>query len=245
LTNGHVLRFAVVLDLREDGMGDKSPIAANDEQRAALASLAGSRDRGEADRARAVLLTLSGWTSPMIAEAFGVREDTVRLWRSDFGKGAIEVNAAPLLGQCGNPTAGWLQQNLPGTPAQELAAHMAPGGPNAATLNVRISSVYLGGGGPADPDSMRGVAAMSGGASRARTVRLRTTSIYTRSPTDQALPERARQGRVSALSQGLRTLACAKNVALKAHRPDMYGGRLISRFCAWRDNRRDLAGGHP
>ena len=43
-----------------------------------------SRDRGEADRARAVLLTLAGWTSSKIAEAFGVREDTVRLWRSDF-----------------------------------------------------------------------------------------------------------------------------------------------------------------
>jgi transposase len=48
-------------------------------------------DRGEADRARAVLLTLSGWTSARIAEAFGVREDTVRLWRSDFMNGGIEV----------------------------------------------------------------------------------------------------------------------------------------------------------
>ena len=72
-------------------MGDRSPISASDEQRAALAALAGSRDRGEADRARAVLLTLSGWTSPRIAEAFGVREDTVRLWRSDFGKGGVEA----------------------------------------------------------------------------------------------------------------------------------------------------------
>jgi hypothetical protein len=87
LTNGHVLRFAGVLDSGEDGMGGKSPIAASDEQRVALAALAGSRDRGEADRARAVLLTLSGWTSPRIAEAFGVREDTVRLWRGDFGRG--------------------------------------------------------------------------------------------------------------------------------------------------------------
>jgi len=72
-------------------MGDKSPIVASDEQRVALAALAGSRDRGEADRARAVLLTLSGWTSPRIAEAFGVREDTVRLWRSDFGNGGVEA----------------------------------------------------------------------------------------------------------------------------------------------------------
>jgi transposase len=33
----------------------------------------------------------SGWTSPRIAEAFGVREDTVRLWRIDFGKGGVEA----------------------------------------------------------------------------------------------------------------------------------------------------------
>src|SRR6185369_2924034 len=45
-----------------------------------------------------VLLTLAGWTSPRIAEAFGVREDTVRLWRSDFmrdGAEALKASAAP------------------------------------------------------------------------------------------------------------------------------------------------------
>ena len=72
-------------------MTGRSPLAATDAQRAELTALAGSRDRGEADRARAVLLTLSGWTSPQIAEAFGVREDTVRLWRSDFMKGRVEA----------------------------------------------------------------------------------------------------------------------------------------------------------
>ncbi len=39
----------------------------------------------------AILLTLSGWTSPRIAEAFSVREDTVRLWRSDFSRGGIDT----------------------------------------------------------------------------------------------------------------------------------------------------------
>lgn len=72
-------------------MAGKSPLTATDEQRAALVTLAGSRDRGEADRARAVLLTLAGWISPRIAEAFGVREDTVRLWRSDFAGGGVEA----------------------------------------------------------------------------------------------------------------------------------------------------------
>ncbi len=70
-------------------MTGRSPLAATEAQRAVLTALAGSRDRGEADRSRAVLLTLSGWTSPRIAEAFGVREDTVRLWRSDFMKGGV------------------------------------------------------------------------------------------------------------------------------------------------------------
>lgn len=72
-------------------MAGKSPITASEDQRTALAALARSRDRGEADRARAILLTLAGWTSPEIAEAFGVREDTVRLWRSDFSLGGVEA----------------------------------------------------------------------------------------------------------------------------------------------------------
>ena len=68
-------------------MAGQSPLLATEEQRTVLMALARSRDRGEADRARAVLLTLSGWTSPRIAEAFGVREDTVRLWRSEAQAG--------------------------------------------------------------------------------------------------------------------------------------------------------------
>lgn len=79
-------------------MAGRSPLSATEEQRAALAALAGSRDRGEADRARAVRLTLVGWTSARIAEAFGVREDTVRVWRSDFmlgGAEALKATVAP------------------------------------------------------------------------------------------------------------------------------------------------------
>jgi transposase len=72
-------------------MAGSSPVSANDEQRRALVDLGRSRDRAEADRARAILLTLSGWTSPDIAAAFGVREDTVRLWRSTLMAGAVEA----------------------------------------------------------------------------------------------------------------------------------------------------------
>src|SRR4051812_18023641 len=72
-------------------MVGKSAVAADEEKRQGLMALSHSRDRGEADRARAILLTLSGWTSGQIAEAFGVREDTVRFWRSAFMTGGIEA----------------------------------------------------------------------------------------------------------------------------------------------------------
>ena len=70
-------------------MAGKSPIMASEEQKAALKVLASSRDRGEAEGARAILLTLEGWSSSRIAEVFRVREDTVRFWRSDFARGGV------------------------------------------------------------------------------------------------------------------------------------------------------------
>jgi transposase len=79
-------------------MAGRSPVTAGADQRSALEALAASDDRGEADRARAVLLALSGWTSARIGEAFGVREDTVRLWRSLFaadGVTALKARVAP------------------------------------------------------------------------------------------------------------------------------------------------------
>lgn len=72
-------------------MTGRSPVSATDEERIALVALSGSGDRCEADRARAVLLTLSGWTSGRIAEAFGVREDTVRFWRGNFLSGRVDA----------------------------------------------------------------------------------------------------------------------------------------------------------
>jgi transposase len=72
-------------------MGGKSRVQASEDEKRALVALSASRDRAEADRARAILLTLSGWTSGRIAQAFGVREDTVRLWRSDFMRGGVSA----------------------------------------------------------------------------------------------------------------------------------------------------------
>ncbi|MEK8095018.1 helix-turn-helix domain-containing protein [Methylocystis sp. IM3] len=71
-------------------MVGRSPVAATQEQRTRLAQLASSHGRGEADRARAILLTLDGWTSARIGAAFGVREDVVRDWRSTFMREGVD-----------------------------------------------------------------------------------------------------------------------------------------------------------
>src|SRR3954464_398327 len=88
-------------------MAGKSPVTGDEEQRQGLIALSHSRDRGEADRARAIVLTLLGWTSAQIAEAFGAREDTVRVWRSAFRTGGIEAlkksiapGPAPVKAEC-------------------------------------------------------------------------------------------------------------------------------------------------
>ncbi len=78
-------------------MTDKSPMRVSDRDRVEPRLLASSFDRAEADRARAILLTLEGWTSGEIGQAFGVREDTVRLGRSDYAKAglpALETHVA-------------------------------------------------------------------------------------------------------------------------------------------------------
>jgi hypothetical protein len=103
--------------------------------------------------------------------------------------GAISVDTSPLVAYVGNPTAGWVQQSLPGQLAQVLGSR-APGG-----LHVRIDTLYLGNGGPGNPDLMRGVAILGG-----RTIKVRAVSTYWPTPTDQSLPEQALQGRVQALS---------------------------------------------
>ena len=74
-----------------ESMGSQSPLSATSEQKSALAELAGSELRGEADRGRAILLTLSGWTSLEIAETFGVTADSVRHWRQWFAEGGVEA----------------------------------------------------------------------------------------------------------------------------------------------------------
>jgi transposase len=87
-------------------MGGRSRVQATAEQRQALAGLARSAERGEADRARALLLSLDGHTSAAVGRALRVRADTVRTRRSLLARGGVAaLRARPRTGRPGTKGA--------------------------------------------------------------------------------------------------------------------------------------------
>src|ERR1700746_3474657 len=80
----------------------RSRVTAGEEQIAELRALSRSERRDEADRARAILLSLEGWTGEEIGAAFGVTADSVRHWRNWYATGGIEgLRAAVVPGPSG------------------------------------------------------------------------------------------------------------------------------------------------
>src|SRR5215213_6791549 len=77
----------------EASMPGKSTLTADVAEQAALRALSKSEQRGEADRARAILLTLEGRKAEEIAAVLGVHISTVRNWRGYFARGGAA--AAP------------------------------------------------------------------------------------------------------------------------------------------------------
>ena len=78
-------------------MGRRSCVRATAQQREELKELACSVRRDEADRARAILLSLEGWTSEAIGGAFGVTADSVRHWRNWYAAGGVEALRAAVV----------------------------------------------------------------------------------------------------------------------------------------------------
>ena len=78
-------------------MAGRPRVTASSEQVAALQELAGSQRRDEADRARAILLSLDGWSSLDLGAAFGVTAESVRHWRNWFMTGGVEALRAAIL----------------------------------------------------------------------------------------------------------------------------------------------------
>ena len=116
--------------------------------------------------------------------------------QSRLGVGAIRVDVAPLRASAGDPTATWVEQELPRQLAQALAGRTTPGG---GTLVVRIDSLTLG---PIKDsrawDNISGVA-MVGGIARP----VRATSRYWPSASDAAMIAQSNHARVSGAVQAL------------------------------------------
>src|ERR671929_1591703 len=70
-------------------MPGKSKLTADAAEQAVLRDLSKSEHRGEADRARAILLTLEGRKAEEIAAVLGVHISTVRNWRGYFVHGGV------------------------------------------------------------------------------------------------------------------------------------------------------------
>src|SRR3954453_2178055 len=73
----------------ESGMPGKSKLMADATEQAALRNLSRSEHRSEADRARAILLTLKGQRAEEIAATLGVHISTVHNWRGYFAHGGV------------------------------------------------------------------------------------------------------------------------------------------------------------
>jgi hypothetical protein len=113
----------------------------------------------------------------------------------------IHVDVQPLRANAGDPTATWVQEDLPRDLAQALAGRMSRDG---APLTVRIEYLTLG---PqtgemlhaaASLDNILGVAVIGG-----HELPVRATTSYYTTPVDQTMIERSNRERVAQLSQAL------------------------------------------
>jgi hypothetical protein len=113
----------------------------------------------------------------------------------------IRVDVQPLRANALDPTATWVQEELPGELAQALSRRMARDG---APLTVRIDYLTLG---PptgemlhaaASLDNIIGVAVIGG-----RETPIRATTSYYSNPIDQTMIERSNRARISQLTQTL------------------------------------------
>jgi hypothetical protein len=113
--------------------------------------------------------------------------------------GGIRVDVAPLRANAGDPTAAWVERELPAALAHSMAGHIPSGG-----LTVRIDYLTLGPNNGAaihsneSWDNISGVAIVGG-----RQIPVRATTAYLSSPVDQTMIEQSNHDRVSALVQAL------------------------------------------
>ena len=138
---------------------------------------------------RAALAATVAWAASAATESAAARLQPA---------GGVRVDVGPLLGNSGEPTAGWVAQELP----RAIAAALAASGQGGTPVFVRIEYVILGpnsgGAGPAgsSPDQMIGEVTRGG-----LTSPLRATSNYYPAGSDAAMIEQSNYNRVANLCQ--------------------------------------------
>ena len=116
--------------------------------------------------------------------------------QSRLAVGAIRVDVAPLRANAGDPTATWVEQELPRQPAEALSGPVTPKG---AALTVRIDSPTIGPNKDSRAwDNISGAATI-GGIERP----VRATSRYWASAIDAPTIAQSNHARVSAAAQAL------------------------------------------
>jgi hypothetical protein len=114
---------------------------------------------------------------------------------------SVRVDVSPLRANAGDPTAAWVQRELPAHLAQALAGRMAP---NGAPLIVRIDYLTLGPNtgtmlhAAATLDNINGAAIIGG-----QQIPVRATNSFYTTPIAQTMIEESNHGRVSQLTQVL------------------------------------------
>jgi hypothetical protein len=120
----------------------------------------------------------------------------VALAQAPLAVGAIRVDVAPLRANAGDPTATWVEQELPRQLAEAMSGRLTAKG---ATLVVRIDTLTIGPNKDSRAwDNISGVAIVGGVARPVRAI-----SRYWASAIDQALIEQSNHARVSAAVRAL------------------------------------------
>jgi hypothetical protein len=120
----------------------------------------------------------------------------VALAQSRLAVGAIRVDVAPLRANAGDPTATWVEQELPRQLAEAMSGRLTAKG---ATLVVRVDTLTIGPNKDSRAwDNISGVAIVGGVARPVRAI-----SRYWASAIDQALIEQSNHARVSAAVRAL------------------------------------------
>lgn len=113
----------------------------------------------------------------------------------------IRVDVAPLRANAGDPTAAWVERELPRSLARALAGRLTSRG---GTLTVRIDYLTLGSNtgatlhGGSSPDQIQGVAMLDGVQWPVRAI-----SSYAASPIDQTMVEQSNHYRVAQVCEAL------------------------------------------